>query len=157
MPMTWPSLPARQQMLDTITQYASQWQYSLNPGKSVVMVVGESARTRTQARESRRPVATWWLPGTRSGRTIGILRTVHPSTIHRTMERCTSGRSTFFALNSVGSCFGSLHPVTSYRLYNSLSIPILLYGAELWTLTKTELNMLHSCQPSRFRRDSPDI
>ena len=52
-----------------------------------------------------------------------ILRTVHPSTIHRTMERCTSGRSTFFALNSVGSRFGSLHPTTSLRLYNSLSIP----------------------------------
>ena len=36
----------------------------------------------------------------------------------------------------------SLHPVTSYRPYNSLCIPILLYGAELWTLTKTELNMM---------------
>ena len=132
-----------QRMLDIVSQYASQWQYSLNPDKSVVMVIGEAARTRAQARESRR-----WLLGGRPLQEVdeqfhlGILRTVHPSTIHRTLERCTSGRSAFFALNSVGSRFGSLHPLTSYRLYNTLSVPILLYGAELWTPTKTELIML---------------
>ena len=107
------------------------------------MVIGEAARTRAQARESRR-----WLLGGRPLQEVneqfhlGILRTVHPSTIHRTLERCTSGRCAFFGLNSVGSRFGSLHPLTSYRLYNTLSIPILLYGAELWTPTKTELIML---------------
>lgn len=58
-----------QQMLDIVSQYASQWRYSLNPDKSVVMVVGESAITRAQARESRE----WLLGGppvSRSGRTI---------------------------------------------------------------------------------------
>lgn len=58
------------------------------------------------------------------------------------LQRCTSARSSFFALNSVGSRFGCLHPLTSYRLYQTLCIPILLYGAEIWTLSKVELNML---------------
>ena len=44
-------------------------------------------------------------------------------------------------INSIGSRFGCLHPLTSYRLYNSLCIPILLYGSELWSLSKVELNM----------------
>ena len=48
----------------------------------------------------------------------------------------------FFALNSIGSRFGCLHPLTSYQLYQTLCIPILLYGAEIWTLSKVELNML---------------
>lgn len=103
-----------QQMLDIVTQYASRWQYSLNPEKSVVMVVSGSARTRAQARETKK-----WLLGGRPVQEVDeqfYLRTVHPST---TMERCTSGRSGFF---SVGSRFCSLYPMTSYRLYNSLSL-----------------------------------
>ena len=43
---------------------------------------------------------------------------------------------------TVGSRFGCLHPVTSYRLYSTLSLPIVLYGCELWTLSKTESLML---------------
>ena len=48
----------------------------------------------------------------------------------------------FFALNAVGSRFGCLHPVTSYRLYSALSLPITLYGCELWVFSKTECLML---------------
>ena len=73
---------------------------------------------------------------------LGILRTVQPSSIARTTERATAGRSAFFALNAIGSRFGRLHPATSLRLYSSYCIPILLFGAELWTLTKTEMLIL---------------
>ena len=47
-----------------------------------------------------------------------------------------------FALNSMGTRFGCLHPLTSLRLYRSLCLPIMLYGSELWFLTKTELMFL---------------
>ena len=40
---------------------------------------------------------------------LGVLRTVHPFSMLRTVERCSSGRSVFFTLNSVGSKFGCLH------------------------------------------------
>ena len=73
---------------------------------------------------------------------LGILRSVSFSTLSRTTERSTAGRSAFFALNAVGSRFGCLHPVTLYKLYLTLSIPIMLYGSELWSLTSTELNIL---------------
>ena len=35
-------------MLNTVSKYASRWQYSLNADKSVVMVVGETSKTRTR-------------------------------------------------------------------------------------------------------------
>ena len=75
-------------------------------------------------------------------RHLGVVRSVHPSSVLRTVEHCSAGRSTFFALNTVGSRFGCLHPTTSYRLYSSLCIPILLYGCELWCLTGCEITML---------------
>ena len=101
-------------MLNIVSKYASQWQYSLNANKSVVMVVGETSKTRTRARASRK----WMLGGQTIQKVdeqhhLGILRTVYSTSIHRTAERCTPGRSAFFALSSVGSRFGSLHPMTS--------------------------------------------
>ena len=60
----------------------------------------------------------------------------------RTTERSKAGRSAFFALNTVGSRFGCLYPVTSYKLYSTSSIPIMVYGSELWSITNTELNIL---------------
>ena len=38
-----------------------------------------------------------------------------------------------------GTHFGRLHPLTSLRLYRALSLPILLYGSEIWTISKSEL------------------
>ncbi len=60
----------------------------------------------------------------------------------RTNERASRGRSAFFALNAVGARFGSLHPHTILKLYRTLCFPTLLFGSELWMLTKTELLML---------------
>ena len=132
-----------QAMLDLVAIYADKWQYQLNADKSSVMVLGESAKTRLSARTSRK----WYIGQEEISEAdeqhhLGILRSVLTSTIHRASERCTAARSSFFALNSIGSRFGCLHPLTSYRLYQTLCIPILLYGAEIWTLSDVELNML---------------
>ncbi len=42
----------------------------------------------------------------------------------------------------MGARFGCLHPITSHKLYSSLCLPIMLYGSELWSLKKSDLNML---------------
>ena len=86
-----------QQMLNIVSKYASCWQYSLNADNSVVMMVGETSKTRVRARTSRK-----WLLGDHNIQEVdeqhhlGILRTVYSTSVHRTTERCTSGRSAFF-------------------------------------------------------------
>lgn len=132
-----------QAMLDIVAAYATKWRYQLNPEKSVVMVYGETSRSRASARVSRK----WTLGATEITECyeqlhLGVLRTVHNTSIHRTNKLLCRQKCFFFALNAVGSRFGCLHPLTSFRLYQAISLPILLYGSELWTLTKTELTML---------------
>ncbi len=73
---------------------------------------------------------------------LGILKSVSSSTMTRTNERASKGRSAFFSLNAVGARFGCLHPSTVLKLYKTLCLPSLLFGSELWMLTKTELLML---------------
>ena len=43
-----------QAMLDIVHNYAQKWRYNLNAGKSVVMVLGETSRTRRLARSARK-------------------------------------------------------------------------------------------------------
>ena len=132
-----------QAMLDIVHNYAQKWRYNLNAEKSVVMVFGETSRTRRVARSARKwTLGDEVLKEVDEQHHLGILRTVFNSTIHRTNERATAGRSTFYALNTVGSRFGRLHPLTSLKFYQALCLPLLLYGSELWTLTKTELLFL---------------
>ena len=71
---------------------------------------------------------------------LGVLRSVKGS-LPRTTHQLSKGRSSFFALNRYGSRFGCLHPITALKLYQTFSLPRLLYGAELWNLSQTELNM----------------
>ena len=72
---------------------------------------------------------------------LGILRSTSPSTLNRTLRQINLGRSSFFALNRAGTRFGCLHPITALRLYTSIALPRMLYGAEIWCLTNTELEM----------------
>ena len=73
---------------------------------------------------------------------MGILRTVHNSTNSRMNERATAGRSAFFSLNAISTRFGSLHPSTTLKLYCALCPPILPFGSEIWSPSKTEILML---------------
>ena len=107
------------------------------------MVIGESSSSR----HHNRPLRSWLIGGSPIPEVdelhyMGVLQTVHFTTVYRTVERCSAGRSSFFALNVVGSRFGCLHPLTSLWLYSSFCIPLMLYGCELWSPTKSEILML---------------
>ena len=109
----------------------------------MAVVIGESAASRKRESENR----VWKLHESSVSEVdeqhhIGILRSMYNSTINRTNERATAGRSAFFALNSVGSRFGCLHPLMALRLYHSICLPILTYGCEVWTITRMELLFL---------------
>ena len=137
-----------QAMLNVVYTYTSKWRYQLNADKSVVMVIGESASSQSAARETRS-----WSFGDAALREadeqhhLGVLRSVYNSSIHRTNERASAYRCAFYALNSVGSRFEHLHPLTSLRLYRSLCIPILLYGADLWCMTKSQDSQNYTGSP----------
>ncbi len=128
-------------MIDVVYHYSYTWRYKINPHKSSVLVFGESTRSREKNRLSRK-----WTLGDQIIKEddeihhLGILRSA--STVSRTNERISRGRSSFFALNAVGARFGCLHPATTLKLYVTICLPILLFGSELWVLSKTELLML---------------
>ena len=126
-----------QSMIDIVAQYAKKWRYRLNPQKSKVLVFGSKAP----------PPSTSWSINSEKLETVkeylhlGILRSTTPSTLNRTLRHINLGWSSYFALNRAGTRFGCLHPITALWLYTSIALPRMLYGAEIWCLTNTELEM----------------
>ena len=125
-----------QSMIDIVAQYAKKWRYRLNPPKSKVLVFGSRAPP---------PSTSWSINGEKLEAAkeylhLGILRSTTPSTLNRTLRHINLGRS-FFVLNHAGTRFGCLHPITALGLYTSIALPRMLYGAEIWCLTNTELEM----------------
>ena len=120
-------------MLDIVTQYASQWQYSLNPDKSVVMVIGEAARTRgyrggvflVVAHFRKWTSRSTWVPED----CTPIHHPPHLREMHLWKKRLSCTEFSWVSLR--------LSPPTDLvQAVQHLSIPILLYRAELWTPTK---------------------
>ena len=132
-----------QSLLDIVSDYASAWRYEINSSKSAVLIFGELSKSRSSGRLSRSFfVCRETIQEADSYSHLGILRLVTTSGLAKISNRCSAGRSAFFALNSIGARFGCLHPITSHKLYSSLCLPVTLYGSEFWSLTKTELTML---------------
>ena len=133
-----------QSMLDIVSSYAKKWRYRFNASKSWILVFGES----TSQRQKLRGLRKWFIESNRQikeadeVRHLGNLRSVYTTTVHCTNDRASSGRSASFGLNALGARYVCLHPLTCYRLYTSLCIPIMLFSSEVWCITKTELLFL---------------
>ena len=122
-------------MLDIVQEYAQKWRCSLHPGKSKVMVFG--CRNHSPSR---------WKLGNDTIEVVEQhlhLRILHStkSTVARTILQTSRGRSSFFALNRFGTRLGCTHPLTALRLYQTISLPRMLYGAPLWNISNTEMEM----------------
>ena len=86
-------------MLSMVSDYALLWRYHFNAAKSAVLVFGESPVSR----KKNRPLRKWLVSGSLipecdSQHHLGILRTISPSSVLRTFERCSSGCSAFFCI-----------------------------------------------------------
>ena len=132
-----------QALLDITAAYATRWRYTFNAAKSFVLVFGESTRSRSSLRAQRH-----WSLGSQvitecdEIKHLGILHTVHPSSLVWTLDRCSAGRSAFYSLFPLAPRAGGVHPLVSYRLYSAICVPIFLYGSELWDISSRQLLLL---------------
>ena len=124
-----------QSMIDIVAQYATKWRYRLNPHKSKVVVFGSITP----------PSTTWTIKGEKLDVVKYLVSTCtwvfsgqHPN---RTLQHINLGRSSFFALNRAETRFRCRHLITALRLYASIALPRMLFGAEIWCPTNIELEM----------------
>jgi hypothetical protein len=141
-----------QLMLNVAEDYASRWYYSFGAHKSVIMVFGESTRSRNELRKKR----CWSIGGQSiaeadSAKHLGVMLSVNSTTLHHTLKSAASARAAFYAATPYGMRFGCLHPRTALRLYYSLVRSILTFGYDAIMPTKSELLILERAQQSILR------
>ena len=82
--------------------------------------------------ESVKCLGVWWCSNSSSQKSID--------------ERICKARRAFFANGELGAFHGLLNPFSSRSLVESCVIPVLMYGAEAWSITATLLLKLVSFQ-----------
>lgn len=71
----------------------------------------------------------------------------------RTHEMCNKGKSQIGAMSGVGVRGDGLNPLTSAHIWEKVTLPSILYGAELWNnLTKGEIDELEKVQKFAAKR-----
>jgi len=136
-----------QDMLDIVTSYARTWEYSINSTKSQIVICCNKPSVRSALSDNFHwSVCDSVIPIAESTKHLGVLLSSSQSTISRTSGRITSSRSAFYALSAAGARHTCINSLTSLQLYKSLSLPILLFGLEVWSPTNTELMMMERSQ-----------
>ena len=92
------------------------------------------------------------LPVVTAVKCLGVWRDFSPSRKISIDGRINKVRAAFFLHGELGAFRGQLNPLSSRSLIESCVIPVLMYGSESWTLSKTLLNKLESFQAEVGKR-----
>ena len=138
-----------QAMMNICYRFSTLWRFVIHPQKSKIIVWGESTKWNAANSKQRK-----WLIGNdeveevAANKHCGVILTSSLSTIERTKLACRKGRSVTNAwCNQAALGQGKLNPITSLKLYKTITLPSALYGCELWTqLSCNEKLMLERMQ-----------
>ena len=135
-------------MLNRAHLYARKWRIRYSPGKSQVLVFGE---TKTKNKVNK--MSRFWCVGNQkieevsSVTHVGVQLTCNFSSIERTDIKCKKGKGMHWMLVKSGVNRMVMNPLTLASLWNKICLLAMLYGAELWTdLTWSEIQMLERTQ-----------
>ena len=78
---------------------------------------------------------------------VGVKLSSNNSSKERTREQCNKGKGMLAGLSAVGVRSTALNPIISSQLWETVCIPSMLHGSELWcNLTSTEVDGLEKTQ-----------
>ena len=109
-------------MMNECYKFACQWRFILHPGKSKILVFGESKATSNRK---------WFLGNSNvsevtSHTHCGVLLNTDRSNIHVTKTLCRKGRGIMLSIMNSGFC--NANPITNCKLYKSVVLPSTLFG-----------------------------
>ena len=138
-----------QVMLNILQRYANQHQYTIHPTKSKIIHYNKSSKNPEPY--------SWNMSGkeiSASEETVhlGIKRTTRKECDINIEDRIKSARRTKYALMNSGlHGTNGLNPKISVTIYKSYVLPRLLYGLEVLTLTKAQMELLEKFHKETLR------
>ena len=150
--------------LNTAYEYSTKWEYKYNAKKSAVMVYGESRNEFKKGKKYR----SFMLGKDKVNETdqydhVGVRNCLFNDFKPRTEDRVSRGRRAFNAILNSGIRKKGLNTSVISKLYWSIVVPVVTYGAELWVLKGDEIELIRKFQRyvgrkcQRFHKCSPNF
>ena len=148
-----PSKEGLDVMMHKAWTFSRIWRFTFSIKKSNCMVFGE-----TKLRNSRNAGRRQFTLGDKPVAEVthynhlGVMLCAYGSSAERTQVACNKGTKQLATLKPVGAVHSKLYPSTSALLWNSICIPAILHGSEVWYNTKQyEWDLLEKTQCRALR------
>ena len=141
------------QVMGLVSSHSDNWRYNFNPGKSAVLVFGETARERelgSKYREFR--LGKGKVHEKLHYDHVGIKSCVMGDTHTRTVEKITKAKKVLNMATNMGVVKGGLNLNTCCMIYWTVVFPTLSFGCEIWILKDKDIELLKGFQRFAARR-----
>ncbi|MES9879586.1 MAG: reverse transcriptase family protein, partial [Sedimenticola sp.] len=123
-----PSIHCLQQLLDIVYTYSVKWRYTLNPSKCKILAFTNKKLVNLKQVKLGNEIIAYHEEATHVG--IQLNRSLNSSTSIE--ARCRKSRASLFSILNSYNLSTNVNPLTIASILNKVTIPVLLYGAELW-------------------------
>jgi hypothetical protein len=131
-----------QSMLNITFSYTRRYRYLINPSKSGVLIFGNKLNQQKQSKFTF-TLGQDKIEYVNETKHLGIYLNNKLNDNDKVNNALKKGKSALFSLMSMHISSRYINPIVSASLINTVCIPTLLFGCELWSnLTKNEIDKL---------------
>ena len=139
--------------MELVYKHSCVWRYCFNPGKSAVLVYGESPRERELGSRYREfKLGKGKVHEKLHYDHVGIKSCLMGYTDTRTLEKVEKGTKVLNMATNMGVMRGGLNLYTCCMIYWSVVFPTLSFGSEIWVLKAKDVELLRGFQRYAARR-----
>jgi len=137
-----------QKKITVCTRHSSRWRYDYGPDKIVVIVFGRDWEPEVQIKLSGHNLRI-----VQSHSHLGVpLVNCGAAELEMVTERIKTAKRMYYMVEGTSGSAGFLTPLTLSRIYQSVCIPKLCYGAEVWTPSERSLHEMEKAHSQMGRR-----
>ncbi|CAH1782795.1 unnamed protein product [Owenia fusiformis] len=127
--------------------HSNRWRYILHPDKCVALTYGDTSNSKFNFKLGEENIKNEI-----TALHVGIPLSTSGNVKDHIARASSNGKRKMYSLFGLGSKSGGLTPIVSAKLYNSFSIPTMLYGDQIIDYKRGEIEQLEVTQRQICRR-----
>ena len=140
-------------VMDIVYQHSCKWRFSFNPGKSAILVYGDSVKENKEGSIYREfKLGKGKVKEKLHYDHVGIKSCVVRDTHVRTAEKVEKSKKALNMSTNMGIVRGGLNLKTCSIIYWSVVFPALTFGCEAWMIKNKDVELLQAFQRYSARR-----
>ena len=137
-----------ERLLSIAYEYSRTWQFEFNASKSAILSFGKGYDQYPRFQLGNQEVQI-----EKASTHMGVIITDHPGKQEEFIrDKCSAGMRVFHSYKGIGSCKNPVPPLVLSKLYWNVSVPKIVYGAEVLDLSNKSIDRLESTHSSAAKQ-----